>query len=181
MLKKDPIAMALLKEYNNIMMLNQNLSEDEALAKIDKIQTKNVNHRLACRPFGENCGFTLSEGSQFIILFDDELALELGAEIYGSVADVFVNADGFKKSIPGPGVGNYLTVGKAMGLIRSILGTESLRNRSYMQAHGTSRDATSQHRRSPCWCQNGVWRLCHQARHLTNLNPKTTEEAGERT
>ena len=114
------------------------LAEDEALAKIDKIETKNVNHRLACRPFGENCGFTLSEGSQFIILFDDELALELGAEIYGSVADVFVNADGFKKSIPGPGVGNYLTVGKAMGLIRSILGAESLQNRSYMQAHGTS-------------------------------------------
>ena len=76
--------------------------------------------------FGDNCGFTLSEGSQFIILFDDALALELGAEIYGSVADVFVNADGFKKSIPGPGVGNYLTVGKAMGLIRSMLGSESL-------------------------------------------------------
>ncbi|MDC2963826.1 beta-ketoacyl synthase [Gammaproteobacteria bacterium] len=114
------------------------LAEDEALAKIDSIEKKNVNHRLACRPFGDNCGFTLSEGSQFIILFDDALAVQLGAEIYGSVADVFVNADGFKKSIPGPGVGNYLTVGKAMGLIRSILGSESLQNRSYMQAHGTS-------------------------------------------
>ncbi len=114
------------------------LAEDEALAKIDRVETKNVNHRHACRPFGDNCGFTLSEGSQFIILFDDALALELGAEIYGSVADVFVNADGFKKSIPGPGVGNYLTVGKAMGLIRSMLGSESLQKRSYMQAHGTS-------------------------------------------
>jgi hypothetical protein len=32
-LKMDPIAMALLKEYNSIIMfLNQNLSEDEALA-----------------------------------------------------------------------------------------------------------------------------------------------------
>ena len=30
MLKKDPIAIALLKEYNNIMMLNQNLSNEEA-------------------------------------------------------------------------------------------------------------------------------------------------------
>ena len=114
------------------------LAEDEALAKIDSIETKDVNHRLACRPFGDNCGFTLSEGSQFIILFDDALALELGAQIYGSVADVFVNADGFKKSIPGPGVGNYLTVGKAMGLIRSMLGSDSLQKRSYMQAHGTS-------------------------------------------
>ena len=98
------------------------LAEDEALAKIDKIETKNVNHRLACRPFGENCGFTSIGGIAVYNSFDDELALELGAEIYGSVADVFVNADGFKKSIPGPGVGNYLTVGKAMGLIRSILG-----------------------------------------------------------
>ena len=57
----------------------------------------------------------LSEGSQFIILFDDELALELGAEIYGSVADVFVNADGFKKSIPGPGVGKLSDGRKSYG------------------------------------------------------------------
>ena len=32
MLKKDPIAIALLKEYNNVMMLNQNLTEDETRA-----------------------------------------------------------------------------------------------------------------------------------------------------
>ncbi|MGC1515974.1 MAG: cytochrome c [Maribacter sp.] len=30
MLKSDPIAKALLKEYNNAIMLNQNLSEEEA-------------------------------------------------------------------------------------------------------------------------------------------------------
>ena len=114
------------------------LAEDEALMKIDGLNEGEPDHRRACRPFAENCGFTLSEGSQFIILFDDELALELGANIYGSVADVFVNADGFKKSIPGPGIGNYVTVGKAMGIIRSILGEDSLRHRSYMQAHGTS-------------------------------------------
>jgi len=30
MLKEDPIAKALLKEYNNAIMLNQNLSEEEA-------------------------------------------------------------------------------------------------------------------------------------------------------
>ncbi len=114
------------------------LAEDEALNKIDGIESGEANHRSACRPFAENCGFTLSEGSQFIILFDDELAVELGASIYGAVADVFINADGFKKSIPGPGIGNYVTVGKAMGVIRSILGEEALQKRSYMQAHGTS-------------------------------------------
>ena len=114
------------------------LAEDEALKKIDGVTEGEANHRRACRPFAENCGFTLSEASQFIILFDDELAVEMGANIYGGVADVFINADGFKKSIPGPGIGNYLTVGKAMGSIRSILGEESLKQRSYMQAHGTS-------------------------------------------
>jgi mono/diheme cytochrome c family protein len=32
MLKKDPDASALLKEYNNVMMLNQNLTMEEARA-----------------------------------------------------------------------------------------------------------------------------------------------------
>ena len=73
-----------------------------------------------------------------LVLFDDALAMELGATIFGAATDVFVNADGYKKSIPGPGIGNYVTVGKAMGVIRSILGEEALRNRTYMQAHGTS-------------------------------------------
>lgn len=114
------------------------LAEDDALNKIDGINEGEANHRRACRPFAENCGFTLSEGAQFIVLFDDELAMELGSNIYGAVADVFINADGYKKSIPGPGIGNYVTVGKAMGVIRSILGEESLRQRSYVQAHGTS-------------------------------------------
>ncbi len=113
------------------------LAEDEALNKIDGISDGKTDHRRACRPFSDNCGFTLSEAAQFIVLFDDELAMELGANIYGSVADVFINADGFKKSIPGPGIGNYITMGKAMGLVRSILGEESLRTRSYVQAHGT--------------------------------------------
>ena len=36
MLKEDPIAIALLKEYNNILMLNQNLSENEAKEIADK-------------------------------------------------------------------------------------------------------------------------------------------------
>ena len=114
------------------------LAEDEALKKIDGLPHGESDHRRACRPFAENCGFTLSEASQFVVLFDDALALELGATIYGAVADVFVNADGFKKSIPGPGIGNYIAVGKSMGLIRAILGEESLKHRSYVQAHGTS-------------------------------------------
>jgi acetoacetyl-[acyl-carrier protein] synthase len=113
------------------------LAEDHALNKIDNREGA-TDHFRACRPFGDNCGFTLSESSQFIILFDDELALEMGTNIYGGVADVFINADGFKKSIPGPGIGNYVTVGKAMGVIRAILGEDAVKSRSYIQAHGTS-------------------------------------------
>lgn len=111
------------------------LAEDEGLCKLDS--SSSADHSRACRPFGDNCGFTLAEGSQFIVLFDDELALEMGAHIYGSVADVFINADGFKKSIPGPGIGNYITVGKALGVVRSILGEQAMQRRTYIQAHGT--------------------------------------------
>lgn len=39
MLKEDPIAKALLKEYNNAVMLNQNLSEDETKAVAEYLRT----------------------------------------------------------------------------------------------------------------------------------------------
>lgn len=39
MLKQDPIAKALLDEYNNILMLNQNLSEEEARAIAEYLRT----------------------------------------------------------------------------------------------------------------------------------------------
>ncbi len=111
------------------------LAEDETLMAIDG--TDVVDNRRACRPFAENAGFTLAEAAVYVVLVDDELALEIGADIYGAIPDVFVNADGFKKSIPGPGVGNYVTVGKALSLGRSMLGAEAIRHRSYVHAHGT--------------------------------------------
>ena len=111
------------------------LAEDEALMAIDGSDA--VDNRRACRPFGENCGFTVAEGAVYAVLMDDALALSLGAQMHGAVADVFVNADGFKKSIPGPGVGNYLTVAKAAALGRAIVGDDGLRRRSYIHAHGT--------------------------------------------
>ena len=39
MLKKDPVAKALLAEYNNILMINQNLSEEEAKAIAEYLRT----------------------------------------------------------------------------------------------------------------------------------------------
>lgn len=112
-----------------------------ALASIDglrKLFPGDIDYRRASRPFGDNCGFTLGEGTQWAILMDDALALELGANIHGAVANVFVNADGTKKSISAPGPGNYLTVARAMSETRAILGEESLRQRSFVQAHGSS-------------------------------------------
>ncbi|WP_444944555.1 beta-ketoacyl synthase [Microbulbifer sp. ZKSA006] len=97
-----------------------------------------IDYRRTSRPFGENCGFTLGEGTQWVILMDDALALELGASVYGSVAGVFTNADGTKKSISAPGPGNYLTMGRAMAEARAIVGDDSLRQRSFVQAHGSS-------------------------------------------
>ena len=111
------------------------LADDEALMAIDASDT--VDNRRACRPFAENAGFTLAEAAVYVVLVDDALALEIGADIYGAIPDVFVNADGFKKSIPGPGIGNYVTVGKAMSLARSMFGADAVRHRSYVHAHGT--------------------------------------------
>lgn len=111
------------------------LAEDAQIAALD--DSENCNNRRASRPFSENAGFTIGEASQFFIIMDDELALQLGATIYGSVPDVFVNADANKKSISSPGVGNYITVAKAMALAKNILGEEGVKQ-TFAQAHGTS-------------------------------------------
>ncbi len=111
------------------------LADDEKLRQLDGL--KEPNHRRACRPFAENVGFTLAESAQFVILCDDELAMQLGTNIYGSVNDVFVHADGHKKSIASPGVGNYLSVAKAMAATRAVIGAKALQRNTYVQAHGT--------------------------------------------
>lgn len=114
------------------------LVTDAELLELDGMPADAIaNHRRACRPFSSNKGFTLAESAQFIVLFDDALAMQLGATIYGAVSDVFVNADGYKKSIASPGVGNYVTVAKAVAAARSIVGDKALRQRSFIQAHGT--------------------------------------------
>ncbi|MGR5149197.1 beta-ketoacyl synthase [Photobacterium alginatilyticum] len=110
------------------------LAQDEQLKALDN--SDKVDNRRACRPFSSNAGFTMAESAQFVVLMDDELALELGATIYGSVADVFINADANKKSISAPGVGNYVTVAKATALAKAILGEDGVKQ-TYVQAHGT--------------------------------------------
>ncbi|MGD8176826.1 beta-ketoacyl synthase [Marinimicrobium sp. ARAG 43.8] len=112
------------------------LAAEEKLKKLDNADE--TDPRRSSRPFGENCGFTIAESSQYVVLMDDALALELGADVHGAVNDVFINADGFKKSISAPGPGNYITMAKAVASARAILGDESVRERSLVQAHGSS-------------------------------------------
>ena len=114
------------------------LGTDEALLELDRhLHRTEPDLRRACRPFAENCGFTIAEGAQFVVLLDDALAVELGATVYGAVTDVLVHADGYKKSISSPGIGNYITFAKAVARARRLFGDESLRRRSFVQAHGT--------------------------------------------
>ncbi len=128
-----PITPEIIEGYRTMGAL----AEDDKLLALDPGRDT-PDYRRASRPFSDNCGFTLSESAQYFVLFDDQLAMELGANIYGSVADVFINADGYKKSIPGPGVGNYITVAKAAAVISAVIGEERLKTRSYVHAHGTS-------------------------------------------
>ncbi|MEM8562040.1 MAG: beta-ketoacyl synthase [Pseudomonadota bacterium] len=114
------------------------LATDKGLRAIEGIEDgREPDHRRACRPFSENCGFTIAESAQMVVLFDDALAVELGATMYGAATDVFVNADGFKKSISGPGVGNYITVAKAAASARALVGERAFLTGGLVQAHGT--------------------------------------------
>ncbi len=114
------------------------LASDKGLRDLDGLSSDvEPDHRRACRPFAENCGFTIAESAQMVVLFDDALAVELGATVYGAATDVFVNADGYKKSISGPGVGNYITMAKAVAAVRAMLGEQAVREGGLVQAHGT--------------------------------------------
>ncbi|ALL67695.1 3-oxoacyl-[acyl-carrier-protein] synthase, KASII [Paraburkholderia caribensis MBA4] len=110
-----------------------------ALATIDRLPVNadgSPDHRRACRPFGDSAGFVLGESAQVLILMADTLALEFGANVLGMVADVYVHADGAKKSITAPGIGNYVTMLKAASLARALLGDGAVR-RICVHAHGT--------------------------------------------
>ncbi|GGK04155.1 beta-ketoacyl synthase [Pseudomonas matsuisoli] len=115
------------------------LATEEGLRSIEG--KDEVDFRRASRPFGDNCGFTLAEAAQFVVLMDDELALQLGADIHGAVTDVFVNADGFKKSISAPGPGNYLSMASAVASAAHLVGIDAVRTRSFVHAHGSSTPA----------------------------------------
>tara|TARA_B100000579_G_C22608563_1_gene746134 strand:- start:76 stop:879 length:804 start_codon:yes stop_codon:yes gene_type:complete len=74
----------------------------------------------------------------------DSLALELGLNIHGAALSSHIHSDGYKKSISGPGAGNYLTVGKTFNEIKRHFSSAAL-NKTFFHAHGTS---TPQNRES---------------------------------
>ena len=123
-----------LAEDSNLMALQERLGEDSSTP----------NYRKICRPFGENIGMSLGESAQFVVLMADELAIELGLEIHGAALSSHIHADGFKKSISGPGAGNYLTMGKALKQVQQYFGQDAL-NKTFVHAHVTS---TPQNRES---------------------------------
>ncbi len=130
------------------------LGTDKALLELDRHRNASEpDLRRACRPFAENCGFTIAEGGQFAVLLDDALAVELGATMLGAVTDVQVQADGYKKSISSPGVGNYISFAKAVARAVRDVGEDSIRRRSFVQAHGTG---TPQNRTTESQILSGV-------------------------
>jgi acetoacetyl-[acyl-carrier protein] synthase len=134
------------------------LGTDKALLELDRHRNATEpDLRRACRPFGENCGFTIAEGGQFAVLLDDALAVQLGATILGAVTDVQVHADGYKKSISSPGVGNYVSFARAVARAMRDVGEESIRRRSFVQAHGTG---TPQNRTTESQILSGVANAC---------------------
>jgi acetoacetyl-[acyl-carrier protein] synthase len=127
-----PIMPELMEGYRAMSAL----AEDDGLRKLDGISGE-INYRNACRPFANNCGFTIAESSQFLVLCSDQLAMQLGATIYGAVPNVFVHADGIKRSISAPGIGNYLTVGQGMDFLQQALADHGGLSKTFVMAHGT--------------------------------------------
>ncbi|MDG1484837.1 MAG: beta-ketoacyl synthase [Porticoccaceae bacterium] len=130
---------ALVPEVSEGFANMSALASDENLCKLDGSDTP--DWRRASRPFGHNCGFSLAEATQYLVLMDDALAVELGADIHGAVPEVFINADGVKKSISAPGVGNYISFAKAVASAISIVGKETVQQHSFVHAHGSSTPA----------------------------------------
>ena len=112
------------------------LASDDAMIKT--YGDEQVDHRRASRPFGKNCGFTIGESSQYFILMDDALVMTLGAPCLGAITDVFIDADGIKKSITAPGPGNHISMAKATAAAVNVAGLDTVRDKSFVLAHGSS-------------------------------------------
>ena len=96
--------------------------------------SEEVDHKNACRPFGDNAGMILGEAAQFVAVTTLEFAIKNGLKILGGFTDVAINADGFKKSISSPGIGNYITMAQSLS---NTLKIGCSIQESIVIAHGT--------------------------------------------
>ena len=136
-----PILPQLMSAFYNMGAMTSDKKLDVSGAINDKGNSNNTDNSdfsKASLPFGDNSGFVMGESAQFVILASEEVACNLGATIHGAVPDVFISADGAKRSISSPGPGNYITMGKAAYAAEKLLGSKALRKSSYVHAHGTS-------------------------------------------
>ncbi|WP_276784503.1 beta-ketoacyl synthase [Thalassolituus oleivorans] len=130
-----PILPGIVEGFNAMTAL----ATEQRLRALDELsETETPNYQKASRPFANNAGFSIAESAQCFVLADRELALEMGLTIYGSVGDVFIHADGHKNSISAPGIGNYLSLGKALASAQKSLGEYAVKERSFIHAHGSS-------------------------------------------
>jgi acetoacetyl-[acyl-carrier protein] synthase len=115
------------------------MTTDKRLTDLQALlgEGEELDYTKYCRPFGDNMGLVVGESSGFAILMSDRLALEVGANIRGCILNVNINADGNKKSISGPGAGNYFSVGKTFSDIEEVFGDKVLKENSAFIAHGT--------------------------------------------
>ena len=128
----------LIPELMNGFSTMQALCSDHMLRQLDQVPIgSDLDFRRACRPFGNNAGFVMAESAQFFLLASPQFAAQIGACNFGSVAEVFVNADGYKKSISSTGAGNFITLAKASARLRAMLGDTALQHNSVVHAHGT--------------------------------------------
>ena len=115
------------------------MATDERMTNLQQLlgEGEDLDYTKFCRRFGDNMGMVCGESAGFAILMSDRLALEVGANIRGCFLNVNINADGNKKSISGPGAGNYFSVGKTFKDIETVFGSKTLQEKSCFLAHGT--------------------------------------------
>ena len=124
-------------EITDGFLATTGIADDKKILEMQKRNGEGdneINYRNSCRPFGDNAGMILGEGAQFVAVTTLEFALEKGLQILGGFTDVAINADGFKKSISSPGIGNYLTMAQSLSNTMKI--GCSIKN-SMVVAHGT--------------------------------------------
>ena len=124
-------------EITDGFLATTGIADDKKILEMQKRNGEGdneINYRNSCRPFGDNAGMILGEAAQFVAVTTLEFAIKNGLKIHGGFTDVAINADGFKKSISSPGIGNYITMAQSLS---NTLKIGCSIQESVVIAHGT--------------------------------------------